>query len=670
MLASLIQRIDEGFNLLGSDVARAKEIAKSCYEQGVAESNAFVRVKAGLLWANSTGILGNSKEALSMAQEALQLAKDNQWNHEICMANHVLGNTYAKTGQLQEAMGYYEAGLNLAREIEDSYLDRFLNNIAVVYAKNGQLDKSLMFLEECLSRNQDHKQPFRGYLLTNIAEVYLKMGQIDRALQYNQGAELVLNTSETDWIYLIQCEKVYGKIYSELGDWQSGMDHLNRASKICKRIGDQYRLGAIALEIGRLTKAHHDLDEAIASLTEALEMAKDSKADIEAKEAYWLLSECYEEKGQYKESLEALRRYTEINQRLNVKSFEETLAIKSAELEFERRLRIGAMEFERDLAYKTLGHIGRRIASGRDLEAVLQEAYHQFQKELNITTLETYYIGGDGERWYMGLGRNLDFEVSCHINALEASALPIFVLNAMTKKDELVYLHEGQLHGVLLARDMPIGLIVLKNESELWQTTDVQVLDTLVSYFAIALQNAFFARALKVQHETAKALSYTDSLTGLYNRRLLNERLEAIATLSERSKKTYTIGILDIDYFKQVNDTYGHDAGDEVLIQIAVVLKQCLRAYDVIGRWGGEEFLLIFPDTEEEEARRVANRICKGVMVTEIHYGDHLLKMTATIGLADSKGTTNFVEVTKCADAALYQGKQKGRNRVFGHVTL
>jgi len=162
-------------------------------------------------------------------------------------------------------------------------------------------------------------------------------------------------------------------------------------------------------------------------------------------------------------------------------------------------------------------------------------------------------------------------------------------------------------------------------------------------------------------------LSRTDDLTGLLNRRALIERLGDEVQRSCRYRSNLALIICDIDYFKEINDIYGHVAGDKVLQMISSLIRDLLRQTDIIGRYGGDEFLLILPETSIEGAREIAERIQRAVETFEVHIGfDNPIKTTVSLGVAQfniDKEDTN--DLIKRADDALYIAKGKGRNRVY-----
>ncbi|TGN19871.1 sensor domain-containing diguanylate cyclase [Leptospira idonii] len=162
-----------------------------------------------------------------------------------------------------------------------------------------------------------------------------------------------------------------------------------------------------------------------------------------------------------------------------------------------------------------------------------------------------------------------------------------------------------------------------------------------------------------------KRLAYMDELTLLPNRRSFFDTLQkSIATVKRRSRE-YTLAVMDIDFFKSINDTYGHDIGDMVLKNISNIFTDCLREEDTIGRIGGEEFGCILPDTSTEGAEKVLERIRESVKAHRFFIFDNFyLNVTVSIGYTKVHPMQKAEEVIKFADIALYQAKNSGRDQI------
>jgi two-component system cell cycle response regulator len=166
-------------------------------------------------------------------------------------------------------------------------------------------------------------------------------------------------------------------------------------------------------------------------------------------------------------------------------------------------------------------------------------------------------------------------------------------------------------------------------------------------------------------------LAVTDQLTGLHNRRYMAGQLEALMRRANQGGEPVSLLVIDIDHFKKVNDSFGHDVGDEVLAEFAVRLASNVRAIDLPVRLGGEEFVVVMPDTDLEDARRIAERIrlhAAGAPFRVIG-GQELLSVTISIGVACSSGAEDSpTALLKRADEAVYEAKSRGRNRVIARA--
>ena len=155
-------------------------------------------------------------------------------------------------------------------------------------------------------------------------------------------------------------------------------------------------------------------------------------------------------------------------------------------------------------------------------------------------------------------------------------------------------------------------------------------------------------------------LSAIDKLTGILNRRKIDEYLEYQVSLTVRYAKNLSLIIIDIDHFKKVNDTYGHQMGDKVLFEVTKIITNSIRKSDIFGRYGGEEFLLICPETNQEQAFVLAEKLREEVA----HYNfDKVGQKTISIGISQYAQDDTAATLIKKADIALYEAKNNGRNQ-------
>jgi two-component system, cell cycle response regulator len=170
--------------------------------------------------------------------------------------------------------------------------------------------------------------------------------------------------------------------------------------------------------------------------------------------------------------------------------------------------------------------------------------------------------------------------------------------------------------------------------------------------------------ALSERSDTFQQAALTDALTGTQNRRYFDDALREYLEAFGRIGKPVGLIILDLDHFKQVNDTHGHDVGDQVLREVAECLRGLSRYHDVVARLGGEEFAIVAPNMSRDSLARFAERLRKAVATIVIHSGKTKLKVTASLGIAMWNGRETAEDFFRRADSNLYAAKRDGRNRV------
>jgi two-component system cell cycle response regulator len=176
-----------------------------------------------------------------------------------------------------------------------------------------------------------------------------------------------------------------------------------------------------------------------------------------------------------------------------------------------------------------------------------------------------------------------------------------------------------------------------------------------------------YQERLRVNYERSMALALTDSLTGLYNRNYLEAHLENVVQHSISAGKPVSMLLLDLDHFKKINDTYGHAAGDEVLHEFAGCIQRVIRSVDMAARFGGEEFVVLMPETSTAAAANVAERLRQATeeMALPVADSDEVMKITTSVGVCVSLSEDDTgAQMIRRSDEALYGAKNAGRNRV------
>ncbi|WP_053144605.1 sensor domain-containing diguanylate cyclase [Pseudomonas sp. P97.38] len=193
--------------------------------------------------------------------------------------------------------------------------------------------------------------------------------------------------------------------------------------------------------------------------------------------------------------------------------------------------------------------------------------------------------------------------------------------------------------------------------------------DSKINHICLVIYDVTDVATNRHQLQAANAqlqqLSSIDRLTGLYNRGHWEENLKAAYARHLRYGNELSLVMFDIDHFKRVNDTYGHQAGDKVIEQVARVLREHVRDSDAAGRYGGEEFGVVLSDTDKAGAQVFAERLRKAIEGLEVMHGDQRIRFTISLGVADlSQPANSHADLIAWSDHALYTSKETGRNRV------
>ncbi len=232
------------------------------------------------------------------------------------------------------------------------------------------------------------------------------------------------------------------------------------------------------------------------------------------------------------------------------------------------------------------------------------------------------------------------------------------VLKELTPETEYILTNNDKIGAFPLISEGEItGCIVARSTLDKLSKRDISYLEQLTRQSAITISRA---------NAYSKVLQYAtlDALTNLNNRRQFETRLKQEIAITKRQNNPLCAMMIDIDFFKKVNDTYGHASGDEVLKTVASVIKAQLRESDIPARYGGEEFAVLLPYTHIDEAKIVGERLRKAVEETTVSLDNLNINVTISMGLAEFRQDESGEELFAQADKALYKAKESGRNRV------
>ena len=327
----------------------------------------------------------------------------------------------------------------------------------------------------------------------------------------------------------------------------------------------------------------------------------------------------------------------------------------------------------------TFNEIGKAITSSLDLKEILNIVMEKISELFHPGNWSLLLVSEDGEEltFEIAVGEGSEKLKDMRLKIGEGVAgwvarekKPIFVPDVSKDKrycKKVDGITNFKTHSIiclpLVTRGKCLGVIELLNrvEGEAFGEEDMLLLTTIADYTAIAIENAAF---LKRVHE----LSIKDDLTKLFNPRYLHSRLESEVERARRFKYDLSMLFIDLDYFKNINDNYGHLCGSKLLTEVARLLEASVRSIDMAFRYGGDEFIIVMPETSKENALLVAEKLRRvikdAVFLTEEGIN---CKLTASFGVAsypvDAKDKNDLIHL---ADNAMYKVKNKNRDGVAG----
>ncbi|PKL49731.1 MAG: hypothetical protein CVV42_05180 [Candidatus Riflebacteria bacterium HGW-Riflebacteria-2] len=360
------------------------------------------------------------------------------------------------------------------------------------------------------------------------------------------------------------------------------------------------------------------------------------------------------------------------------------LVSQNLSMAIERENMLRLISEDQDLLYRTNQRnlyfldISKDLTSTLDPYTILQKAFNNFNKIIGFTTI-SILLFDDIENSYrlivqpdeavsVGYQKKLtqqifnlfsDFPADPPLTQANFSKPIFFKPQTHLSRPAPDYKHT--LHLPIVIGDKVRGLIHLaRRTNEPFSTNDLDSTSQFTGIFITSIKNALI-------HKRTEKLAFTDPLTELFNHRYFQETLSHEFTRAKRYNKPLSLMLIDIDFFKKFNDTYGHLVGDKVLRHVATVFNKSVREQiDTVARYGGEEFAVILPETSIEGATRFAERIRAAVEESRVIDEDRKLSVTLSIGVACTKITNceKPSDLIEASDIALYKAKDTGRNRV------
>ncbi len=630
-----------GLVLLASVSLHAAE-DPAALEKSLATVSGAERVDV-LLRLAEADLIRSPDKAVRYVEEALAGAKALSLAKPAARALQFRATGRFQLGDLDGALAGYEEGLAAAKALPDDLLiGSCLNGVAIVKMKRGDLAAALPVFGEAMAYLEKSGNRERLAAVTsNVSLIHYSKGEYDRALDLMQKA-LGLYESVGDEKGQGIILNSLGNVYNRMGDSKRAREKFERTLVLAERTRHAPLIVSSLVNLGEIHSKERQLDAALGCYRKALGVAREIGSRDSISVCLNNIGDTLREKGDVDGALVHYRESMKIWEEMNARP----------------RLVV---------SYLNIGHLYAKAGRMREAEASLRKAFDlagevgekTLRKEAAETLVELYEKDGN----YRGA-----YEYQRALNELKEQ---IFSKENYAKINSL----EAQVDSERKARQIAL----LKKQGEIQELrvkrqrlfiASIVVAFVLLAAIVLLLYKRYRLKArtnaeLAAAYARVEEMARTDALTGLQNRRSAMERLEQEARRSERTRRPLSLVMIDVDDFKKINDLRGHASGDEVLRSLGKLLLSSLRQLDVAARWGGEEFLVILPETALEGALVIGEKVRKAVEELRVACSGGEVAFTITLGVSTSAADgPPLPECLRLADEALYAGKRAGKNRI------
>lgn len=633
------------------------EVIKICKRKNYKSAYADAMLNIG--WYHSDR--GNYEEAIKIYIEVENIYIETNDEEGICYVCSALLASYIEVGMMELAVEVGLRGVQLAEKTknENARVSTILN-LCMAYMELEDYEEVQHYVG-VLDAIQSTLDTNRQYILISIkGELYYQLNQLDLAYKYYIKAREFIERYEYEF-YLPGLLCLGGKINYQRKDYISCEKDFDEALFYAEKFQQpMMKIEALLQRIYYLEYIQQ-YDRAKQDTLQAIEIANTLKSYLSLKQLYAILSRIYKKIGNYEKALQALEIYCEYEaQTNNITSNISLVKLKNQALK-EKVATYQALykKMER------LSNTGKELTSHLDINNIFEIIYKQIKEILDVNVfgialyqqeqqvLDCRIFIKDGIE--QNLGRiSLEDENSLGVRCLKEKK-EIFTNNLKSDESNIGSL----IYTPLLIEDKAIGVLTIQSYKQgAYDTNDLKTLEILSSYVSIALWNSML-------FEQVNYLASYDELTHILSRREIINKGKYLLKNTKQTGKPLSVMMIDIDYFKKINDAYGHPVGDKVLQITAKVIKESTRDQDFVGRYGGEEFIIVLSGIGKEKAAHIAERIRESIMKVDYKtYVEVSINVTISIGVYSYEGIEDFYEGVKYADQALYRAKEAGRNRV------
>ncbi len=585
-----------------------------------------------------------------------------------------LTNIYCQIGQFRLANEWGLKGISLAEEIDErEELVTLLINIGINYIQMKDFLKSKEVLNSIKLMNYElNKRQLVAYKLC-LVEIEINIGDPGIALIHLDEVskiddELTIDTSDAF--------KLKGMAYVKINEYEMAKKEFIKSYDFSNNQGYTYEKCCAMIELAKLSCLMKRQHEAVNILSEVVNISKCRRFKVALKESYHLLYKIYKELGNYTNSLSCLEEYISIDDQIY--DYEQNQLMAKMNIKHTKR----EADLYKLLYDKTelLSSIGQKIISNLDINSIIDIISKEINKLIDTDVFGIAVYGEEsGEGVYHFINKSLQSKYYMKFNISDNSSFGAYCIR--NKKDIIINnvekeyykysdlnwdrfmcneMEKSLIYTPLIIKDKVVGVMTVQSVAEnAYDKNDLNTLKIIANYSAIALDNA-------ITYKKVENIATYDNMTGFLTRFEIIRLGEIIHEKHKDKNTCFCVIMIDIDNFKSINDSYGHVCGDIALNMVTNSISKCIRTTDYIGRYGGDEFLLICPGAEQKEAIEVAERIRKTIYNSEYLIGEGIkVNITLSLGVYEFTNTEmSFIDGVEMADKYLYNAKKGSKNKV------
>ncbi len=666
----------------------SKDALSLARKHGLTDQEAHSLMRIGrCYWIN-----GAFDKAINHLNKALQIATELELDEIRAETLIGLGNVNITMEFIDQAVNHYNAALSLSREKDFLFQEaKVLNNLGTLHEDLKNYHKALDYYQLSFNKAKSSNNSYNMAIANlNMGNVYLNLKEYDEAYQHIHDAFEHAKANDKT-LMLAHSYFALGQYYHLIKQHEQSIDALHSGIKEAEESNDIYILIQIYLNLAEVYDDSNEAEKAQENLEKAYEMAKGLDVPEFMPRIHEKLASFYENNQLKDKAYQHLKNYLNANKIVQENRRKERIKNTEFQVQLEQSLKATKTyqsltnELKRNYKQLTiLSEIGRRMTATHNIEVIFNQLYKNINRLMRVDSMVVALYNEDKKTIDVDFAiekNKRNPKMSLELDDKNSLIVHTYKHQKTLHIDNVKEEHKHYLNGTysnveapmlsaiftpLMVEGETIGVISVQSEfKNVYNETHKVFLETLASYLAIAIKNAKRSKELDILHKKFKTLSEHDGLTGIPNRRLFDQTYKTLWKKFIKNNKPLSMMFIDIDNFKNFNDTYGHLVGDEVIISVAQELQSSLDQDKFLARYGGDEFVILLPETTLKEAKQFADTLIDSLRRIK-DSSDIERSITVSIGLAtlnpddkaDQEAFLDFV------DNNLYISKNSGKNKI------